>query len=366
MARERLPGRGCCALRRCLLAAALLLGLRLCAELQRAGPQPPALSPQPGQAPRPPGSHLQPAPGQLRGASRRQVTYVRSGRRAPAGGSRSGTPEPGCCALRGRPRLKGPRWQIDLQPWAGPARSLDEEALRFLRYISTIQIECDHMSTDSLATDSSPTKKPWPVCLDDRFGLVHQIRNKQCRLYSLGLGSDDTHFEVGMASNGCEVHRFDPSVESAHVLESERLWFHRLSIDWRDPHPAVAAQKPYGNTRKLGAILNEFGHHKIDVLKADLESAEWKVLENLILEDVLKQIGQLIFEIHLHWPGFEVSGSDSSVVRFWYSLLKELELQDFRLFHSYKDLSKPQLFLKKDIFNASSCYTLGWVNTRWK
>ncbi|XP_010854991.1 PREDICTED: methyltransferase-like protein 24 [Bison bison bison] len=224
--------------------------------------------------------------------------------------------------------VRGPRWQIDLQPWAGPARSLDEEALRFLKYISTIQIECDHMSTDSLATDSSPTKKPWPVCLDDRFGLVHQIRNKQCRLYSLGLGSDDTHFEVGMASNGCEVHRFDPSVKSAHVLESERLWFHRLSIDWRDPHPAVAAQKPYGNTRKLGAILNEFGHHKehasrsyvvpdkrkprfwpaadkIDVLKADLESAEWKVLENLILEDVLEQIGQLIFEIHLHWPGFE-------------------------------------------------------------
>lgn len=128
------------ALRRCLLAAALLLGLRLCAELQRAGPQPPALSSPPGQAPRPPGSHLQPAPGQRRGASRRQVTYVRSGRRAPARGGRSGTPEPGCCAVRGRPRREGPRWQIDLQPWAGPARSLDEEASRFLRYISTIQV----------------------------------------------------------------------------------------------------------------------------------------------------------------------------------------------------------------------------------
>ncbi|XP_023368987.1 methyltransferase-like protein 24 isoform X2 [Otolemur garnettii] len=169
-----------------------------------------------------------------------------------------------------------------------------------------------------------------------------------------------------MANNGCEVHRFDPSVKSAHVLQNQRLWYHRLSIDWRDPHPAVAAQKPHSSTRKLGSVLNEFGHHKIDVLKADLESAEWKVLENLILEDVLEQIGQLIFEIHLHWPGFEVSGSDSSVVRFWYSLLKELELKDFRLFHSYKDLSKPQLFLKKDIFNASSCYTLSWVNTRWK
>lgn len=77
------------------------------------------------------------------------------------------------------------------------------------------------------------------------------------------LGSDDTHFEVRMADDGCEVHRFDPSVKSAHVLESQRLWFHRLSVDWRDPHPAVAAQKLHSNARKLGTILNEFGHHKV-------------------------------------------------------------------------------------------------------
>ncbi|XP_003404342.1 probable methyltransferase-like protein 24 isoform X1 [Loxodonta africana] len=366
MTRERPPGRGCGDLRRCLLGAALLLGLRLCAELRRAGTGPPAGSTPPGLVSRPPGLHLPPAPGPPRGASRRQVTYVRSGRRAPPGGSGRGTPESGCCAPRGRPRRKGPRWHIDLQPWAGPTQSLDEEAMRFLRYISTTQIACDHMSTDSLVTDSSPAKKPWLVCLDDRFGLAHQMQSKQCRLYSLGLGNEDTHFEVSMANNGCEVHRFDPSVKSAHILEGQHLWYHRLSIDWRDRHPAVAAQKPHSNTRKLGTILNEFGHHKIDVLKADLESAEWKVLENIILENVLEQIGQLVFEIHLHWPGFEVSGSDSSVVRFWYSLLKELELKDFRLFHSYKDLSKPQLFLKRDIFNASSCYTLSWVNTRWK
>lgn len=38
---------------------------------------------------------------------------------------------------------QGPRWHIDLQPWAGPAQSLDEEALRFLRYISTTQVVSD-------------------------------------------------------------------------------------------------------------------------------------------------------------------------------------------------------------------------------
>ncbi|XP_006512829.1 probable methyltransferase-like protein 24 isoform X2 [Mus musculus] len=330
MATVKPPGRGCGALPRWLLGAALLLGLRLCMELRHAGSGPPGR----GDSPGPPRTHLLSAPGSPRGARRRQVTYVRSGRRVlPRGGGSTTSPEPSCCAQGGLLRRK---------------------------------IACDHMGTDSLATDSSPAPKPWLVCLDDRFGLAHQIRSKRCRLYSLGLGSDDTHFEVSMANGGCEVHRFDPSVKSAHVLERQGLWHHRLSIDWRDPHPAVAAQKPHGNTRKLGSILNEFGHHKIDVLKADLESAEWKVLENLILEDVLEQIGQLVFEIHLHWPGFEVSGSESGVVRFWYSLLKELERKHFRLFHTYKDLTKPQLFLKKDLFNASSCYTLSWVNTKWR
>ncbi|NXE20716.1 MET24 protein, partial [Ardeotis kori] len=258
------------------------------------------------------------------------------------------------------------RWHIELQPWASPTPSLDYEALRFLKYISTSQISCEHMNLNSLKGYSETTKKPWSICLDEKFSLIHRIRSKQCRLYSLGLGNDDNQFEISMADSGCEVHRFDPSIKSAHIQEGRHLWYHRLSIDWRDPNPAIAAHKLHSNTKKLGTILNEFGHQKIDVLKADVESAEWKILENLILEDVVEQIGQLVFEVHVHWPGFEVSGNDSTVVRYWYSLLRELELKDFRLFHTYKDLSKPQMFLKKEAFNASSCYTLSWVNTRWK
>ncbi|KAM7117343.1 putative methyltransferase-like protein 24 isoform 4-T5 [Ciconia maguari] len=257
------------------------------------------------------------------------------------------------------------RWHIELQPWASPTPSLNYEALRFLKYISTSQISCEHMNLNSLRGYSETAKKPWSICLDERFSLIHRIRSKQCRLYSLGLGNDDNQFEISMANSGCEVHRFDPSIKSAHIQEGRHLWYHRLSIDWRDPNPAIAAHKLHSNTKKLGTILNEFGHQKIDVLKADVESAEWKILENLILEDVVEQIGQLVFEVHIHWPGFEVSGNDSTVVRYWYSLLRELELKDFRLFHTYKDLSKPQMFLKKEAFNASSCYTLSWCINSW-
>ena len=96
-----------------------------------------------------------------------------------------------------------------------------------------------------------------------------------------------------------------------------------------------------------------------------MESAEWKILENLILEGVLDSVGQLLLEVHLHWAGFEVGGDPPTIVRYWYSLLRELERSGFRLFRYHNDPSKPRLFLHQNILNASSVYTLGWVNTKW-
>ncbi|XP_072356109.1 probable methyltransferase-like protein 24 [Scyliorhinus torazame] len=272
-----------------------------------------------------------------------------------------------CCRsplLQGR--RKSPRWHIELQPWASSQHSLEEEAARFLAYISSSQISCYKVDEKSVSGSLETTQEPWPVCLDNTFHLAQQIHRKKCRIYSVGLGSEDKHFEVEMAKAGCEVHYFDPSLKEAHVQKSEGYWHHRMAIDWRDPNPAAIAQKQRQTTKKLGTIMNEFGHRKIDVLKVDLESAEWKILENLILENVIEEIGQLIFAIHLHWPGFEVSGNDSDVVRYWYSLLKELELRSFKLFRSYKNINKPQIFLRKQAFNASSSYILSWINTQWR
>ncbi|KAM4041192.1 putative methyltransferase-like protein 24 isoform 1-T1 [Anomaloglossus baeobatrachus] len=339
-----------CTLRLLALCLAALLCTHFTAELKRRA------LPQPGLTPKVPGAEvynrrLEDVP------SKRQVIYVRRSSKAASNGRQGESGR--------RDSLQPARWHIDLQPWADSSHSLEEEARRFLHYITNSQISCSRLMTNGLTDNYLDSMKPWKVCLDNKFSLAHQIRSKQCRVYSLGLGEDDNVFELNMASGGCEVHRFDPGIPSAHIHEAERLWHHRLSVDWRDPNPAIAPHRLHSNTKKLKTILNDFGHWKIDVLKADMESAEWKILENLILEGVMEQIGQLVLEIHLHWPGFEVSGNDSSVVRYWYSLFKELEHKDFKLFYSFKDLSKPQMFLKKEVFNASSCYILSWVNTRW-
>ncbi|KAM9840422.1 putative methyltransferase-like protein 24 [Aulostomus maculatus] len=292
-----------------------------------------------------------------------RISYVRTLKReGPARKKDEEDPSPPCCPPL-RPHRKTPRWHIDLQPWAGGSRSLEEEARRFLNYITTPQVSCASLPDDEPLQEG--TKGAWTVCLDPKYSLTQRIQSKHCRVYSFGLGADERFLEYILARSGCEVHCFDPSLRQPHLQLAE-MWLHRLSVDWRDPNPAIVGQRQYTNTKKLATILNDFGHRQVDVLKADMESAEWKILENLILEGVLDSVGQLLLELHLHWAGFEVGGDDPSVVRYWFSLLKELERANFRLFHVHSDPAKPHLFLHKNVLNASSAYTLGWVNTLWK
>lgn len=296
---------------------------------------------------------------------RRRVSYVRSPKKdnvSQKSGGQGEDPAPPCCPLH-HPHRKASRWHIDLEPWASHSHSLEDEARRFLSFITSPQLSCPSLhGVDAVQRGSAGD---WAVCLDPAYSLLRRMNSKHCRVYSFGLGVVERPLEALLAASGCEVHCFDPSLKLPH-RQHQDMWLHRLSVDWRDPSPAVLAQRQLATTKKLAAILNDFGHREVDVLKADMESAEWKILENLILEGVLDSVGQLLLELHLHWAGFEVSGDEPAVVRYWFSLLKELERAHFRLFHVGSDSDKPRLFLHKNIFNASSTYTLGWVNTQWK
>lgn len=98
---------------------------------------------------------------------------------------------------------------------------------------------------------------------------------------------------------------------------------------------------------------------KVHVLWADLESAEWRVLESWVQDGILRRIGQLIVTVHLQWAGFEVGGTEAEVVRFWYSVLRALHSTGFRLTHSVP--GPGHTVLRKELPNTHSSYKLTWV-----
>ncbi|XP_067399461.1 probable methyltransferase-like protein 24 [Emydura macquarii macquarii] len=265
--------------------------------------------------------------------------------------------------------LGPPKTQQDvaLQPWADGSRSLRSEAKRFLMYISTPQLPCSRaLSQAGLQAFTDSTGGAWRVCLDHMPSVSLKLQQETCLVYTFSVVKRGFEFSQQMSEMRCQVHSFGLTPHKQTGLwDKGQVQHHQLWLDWHERRPTASLQRQRSASKRLNQIMEDFGHKKIDVLEADLASAEWKILESILVDGTVATVHQLILAIHLHWPGFGVGGSEAAVVRYWYSLLKALEARGFRLFYSFKDLKKPQLFLHKELFNASSSYTLSWVNTYW-
>ncbi len=149
-------------------------------------------------------------------------------------------------------------------------------------------------------------------------------------IYSFGIGTD-VSFDLSMiAKFGVIVHAFDPTPRSVAWVESQSLpaafIFHRLGIadfdgkatfrapprpdfssytlvpESRDSENMVVAE-----VRRLVSIMDQLGHGRIDVLKLDVEGAEYGVIEDLLSAEL--DITQLLVEFH---HGFETVGIEKT------------------------------------------------------
>ena len=166
----------------------------------------------------------------------------------------------------------------------------------------------------------------WDVATD----LVHS----GSIVYAFGVGEDIT-FDLALVERfGLTVHAFDPTPKSIDWLRRqalpEQFILHPYGIAARDgdvtfhppENPAHVSHSMLDTSggsansitvpvRRLGTIMSELGHDRVDLLKMDIEGAEYEVIEDLCVSGIRPR--QLLVEFHHRFPGMGPSKTRASV-----------------------------------------------------
>ena len=162
----------------------------------------------------------------------------------------------------------------------------------------------------------------WTVCPD--------FLTKDSVVYSLGLGEDVAFdFEL-VREKKLEVHGFDPTPNSAEWLSRQvspdGFHFHPWAVTAYDGTVAMSPRIKHdgGLSRDMYTIVDEaaasehaiqvpafslptimakLGHYSIDILKIDIEGAEFGVLSGLLASSV--RPAQILVEFHHRFPGLK-------------------------------------------------------------
>ncbi|XP_046567499.1 probable methyltransferase-like protein 24 [Haliotis rubra] len=115
----------------------------------------------------------------------------------------------------------------------------------------------------------------WEVCDDEEFRPI-----APCLVYSFGINNDFTFDDDVAKYYQCQVLSFDPSMNKESYQRSPLVHFYDLGIAETD---RVVPDKGW-QLRSLSSLKRQFNHTEriIDVLKMDVESAEWSAMPQLV------------------------------------------------------------------------------------
>ncbi len=172
----------------------------------------------------------------------------------------------------------------------------------------------------------------WPIPLNEL--------NLQSVCYLAGVGEDIT-FDLALIEQvGCTVHAFDPTPRAiAHVqsvaateprfkFQAVGVWSMDQTLRFYQPakpshvsHSILNLQKTdvyfEAPCRSIASLMQQHGHHHIDLLKLDIEGAEYAVLQAMFDANIFPKI--LCVEFDQPYPYWDT-------VRFIRSMLPRYDI----------------------------------------
>ncbi len=168
-------------------------------------------------------------------------------------------------------------------------------------------------------------------------------------VYSFGIGKDISFDLSLMERYGLRLEAFDPTPESLAWLEAQALpagfSVHALGLAAKDDsmeffppeqddhvsHTLLPGTYDANDSReaisvpvrRLAGIMEAAGHERIDILKMDIEGAEYAVLDDILASGL--EIRQILVEFHHRFPGVGIAPTRRAV--------ENLEAAGYRLFH---------------------------------
>jgi FkbM family methyltransferase len=183
-------------------------------------------------------------------------------------------------------------------------------------------------------------------------------------VYCFGVGQDIS-FDLALIQRyKLNIHAFDPSPVAINWMKTQLtpngFYFYPFGLGGKngkvefsfigEPNASSATilntfsnkeEKFIGEIKSLKTIMLELGHNKIDLLKMDIEGAEYEVIENILHEGI--EIQQLLIEFHHRFRNVGKKRTRNAV--------NALKKAGFRIFHispSGEELSFYNINYKKN------------------
>jgi FkbM family methyltransferase len=178
-----------------------------------------------------------------------------------------------------------------------------------------------------------------------QFAIRSDKLREQATIYSFGIGTDISFDLELIRKFGVQVHAFDPTPRSLAWLKTQNVpagfHAHQYGVAACDgmlrfappkspahvSHTIVQRAGSEGSiwapVRRVATIMKDLGHDSLDILKMDVEGAEYAVLHDVLENSI--PVRQLCVEFHHRWREIGVSRTREAI--------STLRAHGYRIFH---------------------------------